>query len=176
MNLTDRTQSEHKARGFAPIIGGRPRVLILGSMPGQASLSAFQYYAHPRNAFWPIMAALFGIDHRQRYEARAQALVANEMAVWDVLESCDRPGSLDSAIAEESVIVNDFSELFLNFPSIELVAFNGQTAARYWHKYVSPLQRIPDDLNVAELPSTSPAHASITFAQKQHRWREVIKR
>lgn len=166
--------SAHEARGFPPVISGRPRVLILGSMPGQASLSANQYYAHKRNGFWPIMAELFGIDVHLSYSERIQALVDHGVALWDVLETCTRPGSLDSAIAEDSVVVNDFSSLFVNYPGIHLVAFNGQTAARYWRKYVDPEQAVPKTLITAVLPSSSPAHASLTLAQKQQRWREVI--
>lgn len=162
------------ARGFPPVVGGRPRVLILGSMPGQASLDAQQYYAHKRNAFWPIMSVLFDIDVQRSYSARVQSLIDNGVALWDVLESCTRPGSLDSAISEASAVVNNFSSLFVNFPGIELVAFNGQTAARYWQKYVEPRQSLPDNLVTAVLPSTSPAHASVTLTQKQQRWREVL--
>lgn len=167
-------QSEHMARGFPPVLSGNPRVLILGSMPGQASLAAHQYYAHKRNGFWPIMAELFGIGVHLTYAARVQALVDNRVALWDVLETCTRPGSLDSAIAEDTAVVNDFSSLFVNFPDIHLVAFNGQTAARYWRKYVWPKQSVPDTLVTATLPSSSPAHASLTLVQKQQRWREVI--
>lgn len=167
-------EPKHQARGFAPIIGGSPRLIILGSMPGQASLSAFQYYAHPRNAFWPIMADLFAFDANMAYEQRVQVLVKKGVAVWDVLESCIRPGSLDSAIAEDSAVVNDFTQLFGKFSSISLVAFNGQTAAKYWQKYVAQVQPLPELLPTAVLPSSSPAHASLTLAQKQQRWREVL--
>ncbi|GFZ79844.1 DNA-deoxyinosine glycosylase [Pseudohongiella nitratireducens] len=167
-------QAEHIARGFSPILGQRPRVLILGSMPGQASLEANQYYAHPRNAFWPIMAALFAIDGQQSYESRARQLTEKGVAVWDVLKACIRPGSLDSAIAESTIVVNDFSRLFRDFPEIRLVAFNGQAAARYWHKYVMPEQAVPSALRTAVLPSSSPAHASLNLIQKQQRWREVL--
>lgn len=167
-------QSAHKARGFPPVLSGNPRVLILGSMPGQASLNANEYYAHKRNGFWPIMAELFDVNVHLNYPERIQALVDNGVALWDVLETCTRPGSLDSAIAEDSAVVNDFTSLFVDFPGIHLVAFNGQTAAQYWRKYVEPEQAVPNTLITAVLPSSSPAHASLTLAQKQQRWREVI--
>lgn len=167
-------QAEHIARGFPPILEGNPRALILGSMPGQASLKENQYYAHKRNAFWPIMGELLGFDSQQHYENRIRYLPENSIAVWDVLKTCVRPGSLDSAIAESSIVVNDFATLFMDFPGIKLVAFNGQTAARYWHKYVLPTQAVPESLRTAILPSTSPAHASISLVQKQQRWQEVL--
>ena len=90
--------------GFPPIIGGEPRILILGSMPGIKSLEAVEYYAHPQNAFWWIMAQLFELDLRADYPQRCRALIRAGVAVWDVLHDCERPGSLDSSIVRLSLI------------------------------------------------------------------------
>ncbi len=115
---------------FQPIADRSAQVLILGSMPGVLSLRAHQYYAHPRNAFWPIMASLYDFSLHSTYESRVQSLKAVPVAVWDVLHSCERMGSLDSAIANGSRIANDFESFFKHHPNIKLVAFNGTEAER----------------------------------------------
>src|SRR5690606_29512 len=114
--------------GFPPLLAPGARVLILGSMPGAASLRAQAYYAHPRNAFWPIMGALYGFEPAAPYDVRCAALTSAGVAVWDVLQACERPGSLDAAIVADSRVANDFSGLFAQQPTIRRILFNGATA------------------------------------------------
>lgn len=167
----------HDATGrvvsFPPIAPADAQVLILGSMPGAASLAAGQYYAHPRNAFWPIMGALLGFDPAVPYSERVQALAERRIALWDALQSCVRPGSLDSAIDESTMIGNDFAALFARCPQIRSVYFNGAAAERCFRRGVLPT--LPDfALPTLRLPSTSPAHAGQSFAQKLAAWRAVM--
>ena len=162
------------SHGFPPICGDGARVLILGSLPGQASLAARQYYAQPQNAFWRIMGELFGAGPALTYQARIAALDARGVAVWDVLASGRRPGSLDSAIDVASAAVNDFEPL-LGAQPIERICFNGAKAAELYRRIVRPTlseraQR-PDE---HVLPSTSPANASFSFETKLARWREAL--
>ncbi len=117
-----------KVNSFAPIANPTATILILGSIPGTASIKANQYYAHPRNAFWPIMGTLFNFDSALPYEARIGAIKKSNVAVWDVLLTCIRPGSLDSAIQTGSRIPNDFAVFFNQHPFIRLIAFNGVEA------------------------------------------------
>ncbi|MBK1733022.1 DNA-deoxyinosine glycosylase [Thiococcus pfennigii] len=160
---------------FPPIVGGRPRTLILGSMPGEASLRRGQYYGHPRNAFWPIMTALLGIDPATDYAERTTALVAAGIALWDVMAECERIGSLDTAIRPASIRVNDFQALFDACPDIDLVAFNGGTAEREYHRRVRPgLSPTARAIATCRLPSTSPAHAGMSSGDKARAWHAVL--
>lgn len=161
---------------FPPLVStdANARVLILGSMPGKASLAAGRYYAHPRNAFWPIMATLFGIDASADYDTRARTLVNAGVAVWDVLQSCERESSLDADIVENSIVVNDFSAFFTHQRHLRGVFFNGAKAAQSYKKYVLPeLATAYQTLPSARLPSTSPAHASLNLAAKLDAWQPV---
>ena len=115
-------------QGLPPVAAPDAERLVLGSMPGTESLRLRQYYAHPRNHFWPIAGELFGASRALPYEARLAALKRARVAVWDVLDACRRPGSLDSAIDPESVRVNDFAGFFAVHPQLRLVAFNGAYA------------------------------------------------
>lgn len=145
----------------------------MGSLPGRASLAAGRYYAHPRNAFWPILAAVLGFDAAAPYERRVAALERAGIAVWDVCRAAERPGSLDSAIARDSVRPNDFKTLLAAHPSLEAVLLNGGTAASLFGKLVVPtLTACPPR---RALPSTSPAHAGMTFAEKSRRWTEALR-
>jgi hypoxanthine-DNA glycosylase len=159
---------------FAPIEGNFARVLILGSMPGVASLNADQYYAHPQNAFWKIMEEILGISASADYEARIEALKRSNIALWDVLESCIRPGSMDAAIDMDSAKVNDIKALLRRHPEINVICFNGGIAEKIFKKRVLPL---PGDFSVKyiRLPSTSPAHASMSFENKVMAWRAAIQ-
>jgi hypoxanthine-DNA glycosylase len=158
---------------FAPLARGDARVLVLGSMPGVASLSAGQYYAHRRNAFWPIMGALLGFDPAAPYAQRLAALQAAHIAVWDVLQSCRRPGSLDARIERASEVANDFPGLFRQHPGIGHVFFNGTAAEAAFRRHVLP-QLARGTLAMTRLPSTSPANASISFERKLAAWRALL--
>jgi len=156
-------------QSFQPLAGPGAKILILGSMPGIASLEAGQYYAHSRNAFWPIMGDVFGAQPSLSYEARRSILINHGVAVWDVLKLCRREGSLDSNIRDE--VPNDFAKFFEMFPRISRVLLNGGTAARSYGKYVQPL--VPE-LRALAVPSTSPAYAAMRYGEKLGRWRYAI--
>lgn len=156
---------------FPPLVGKAPKVLVLGSMPGVASLEAQQYYAHPRNAFWPIMEALFDLDIGASYEERCQQLTEAGVAVWDVLKACHRPGSLDQHIDPDSIEANDFNVFLSQHPDIQAVCFNGSKAEQVFRRSVlANLSVVPI---LEKLPSTSPAHAAMRFEQKLEAWRRI---
>lgn len=159
-------------RSFPPVFRTDARVLVLGSMPGTASLAAAQYYAHPRNAFWPIMGALFGAGPQLPYADRLDRLVAAGVALWDVIGSCARDGSLDSAIAPDSVVPNDFAALFAACPQLSAVFFNGGAAETAFRRHVQRAAGSPP-LRLARLPSTSPAHAARSFDAKLEAWQAL---
>lgn len=160
-------------RSFAPLFRADARVLVLGSMPGTASLAAAQYYAHPRNAFWPIMGALFGAGPELPYAQRLERLAAAGVALWDVIGRCERAGSLDSAIASDSIEANDFTGLFAACPGIHHVFFNGTAAESAFRRHVRGRIALPA-LQFARLPSTSPAHAARGLEAKLAAW-QVVK-
>lgn len=157
-------------QGFAPILGELPEILILGTMPSVASLQAQQYYGHPRNAFWWIMAELFGFDPAIPYAQRVEQLKLEHVAVWDVIAACHRPGSLDSRIDAATVQPNDLPGLFHEQPGLKLLAFNGQMAAKLFKQFIG-FQHWPGEHVV--LPSTSPAHAALKREQKLEQWRRI---
>jgi hypoxanthine-DNA glycosylase len=165
-------------QGFPPVIAPGARVLILGSMPGRASLAAGQYYAHPRNAFWPLLGAILGFDPTLCYEARLQRLGARGVALWDVLQSCERPGSLDAAIDPRTQRTNDFVGLFAARPELDAVLCNGATAHRLFERFVLPTATAcradRGSLAVHRLPSTSPAHAGLSRSEKLAAWRAAL--
>ncbi len=158
-------------RGFAPITGNGARLLVLGSLPSQLSLQTQQYYGNPQNKFWSIMGALFTAGPELPYGARADRLIECGVAVWDVLHSSVRPGSMDSAIDQSTAVANDFMTFFAQQPDISLVCFNGQKAAQLFSRLVaSSLDATCDRLRYKTLPSTSPAHASMSFDEKLVQW------
>lgn len=160
---------------FAPVIGERPHTLILGSMPGRASLAARQYYAWPHNAFWPIMAELYGFDARLHYPLRLQKLAHNGILLWDVLQQCQRSGgSLDSAIDPRSEIPNAIPQLLAREPTIRRICFNGGKAWSSFRRHL--LAQIADieSYELHLLPSTSPANARMKYAQKCSAWRQAL--
>ena len=161
-------------QSFDPVIGTNPKVLILGSMPGVASLELQQYYAHPRNGFWPIMAELFGVEWAPDYANRIEQLQQLPVILWDVLRSCRREGSLDAAICSSEFEPNAIAELLQRHTSVRLIAFNGATAEKFFRQQVAP--DIPDleRFDLRRLPSTSPAHASKRLAQKLEDWRIIL--
>ena len=159
---------------FPPIAHPDARILILGSMPSVASLHAQQYYAHPRNAFWWIMGELCGADGEQHYTARAAMLRRRGIAVWDVIRACRREGSLDQAIDEASLLTNDFAAFFARHRRIKAVFFNGNSVARLFRIHVlggGDIAGLPDERHT--LPSTSPANARLTWAEKLEKWRAL---
>jgi TDG/mug DNA glycosylase family protein len=159
-----------RVRSFPAIGDDNAHTLILGTMPGAASLAARQYYAHPRNAFWPIVAHVFGFDADLEYHARVRRLADAGVAVWDVLKSCERAGSLDSRIEPASVVVNDFRRFFATHRRIERVYFNGGNAQALFRRHVLPSTH-SSSLTFVRLPSTSPANASIRPDAKLRAWR-----
>lgn len=154
-----------------PVAAEAPRVLVLGSMPGTASLRAQRYYAHPRNLFWPMMALHLGIDARQPYEARMQALCARGVALWDVLACCRRRGSLDGAIARDSEVPNDIPGLLQRHPGIRAILLNGgRTVAMFRRHLADECTRLRPALRLHALPSTSPANQSIPLPERERAW------
>jgi hypoxanthine-DNA glycosylase len=165
-----------RVRGFPPIADRRARVLVLGSMPSAASLAARQYYAHPHNAFWPIMGALFGAGPELPYARRAARLRQARVAVWDVLQSCVRKGSLDSDIETDSIVPNDLAGFLARHRGIRAVFCNGGTAFTCYRRWVLPaLSGAAAVLPVVRLPSTSPANASLGPARKVAGWRALAR-
>jgi TDG/mug DNA glycosylase family protein len=158
-------------KSFEPVIGTNPTVLILGSMPGIASLEVQQYYAHPRNAFWPIMAELLGITWEKDYQARIRQIKACPLVLWDVLQSCWREGSLDSSISSQQCYPNDISALLLQYPAIQFIGFNGTAAEKFFRQAVVHDIAGIERYELVRLPSTSPAYASKNRQQKLAEWR-----
>lgn len=158
--------------GFPPVAEVDARVLVLGSMPGARSLAEREYYAQPRNAFWPIMGALFGAGPDLPYPQRLARLTMAGVALWDVLASCRRQGSLDQRIQLAGATLNDFAGFLAAHPRITHVFCNGQLAFRLFSRRVAPGLPGPP-LLVASLPSTSPAMASLSPADKLARWQAL---
>ena len=163
-----------RVQSFEPIIGRHPRVIILGSMPGVASLEAVEYYAHPRNAFWRIMHELFGIDHRAAYAERIRELSRNPVILWDTLAACYRPGSLDSNIDIGTARANDFPSLLKRHRKIRAILFNGATSEKYFRQLALPGLPGAADIELMRMPSTSPANAGMSFEQKLTAWRRLL--
>ncbi len=153
--------------GFPPVLANDTRILILGSFPGEASLLATQYYAHPRNQFWRLLSELLNEPLTElTYPARLERLLTYRIGLWDVLAACQRKGSLDTAIRQAAP--NDFAGLQQLAPALEKVCFNGKTAGRF-----EPVLRAAGYQTLA-LPSSSPAYAVLSFEQKMRAWREIL--
>lgn len=162
---------------FAAIAATDARVLILGSMPGALSLDRQEYYAHPRNSFWFIIGQLLSASPGLDYQQKKQLLIANHIAVWDVLKACERTGSLDSSIKSDTVVTNEFELFFSRHPDIKTVFFNGARAEKEYLSHIASLQNIQSlHLDYHRLPSTSPAHAAMTREQKLSVWHLVADR
>lgn len=157
-------------QSLAPVASAEARVLILGSMPGAESLAKQQYYAHPRNAFWPIMAEICDFTAALPYPERLLALQGSGFALWDVLAYCEREGSLDSAIRNEQP--NDFNAFLTSHTKIQLLAFNGAKALQSFRRLVLPQLTVAHPALLA-LPSTSPAHAAMPFVEKLRQWQQI---
>jgi hypoxanthine-DNA glycosylase len=154
--------------GFPPVVDDNADLLILGSFPSVQSLATRQYYGNPRNAFWPITAALFGFDASAPYETRLAALQSAGVALWDVLHKSRRVGSSDAKFEMKSLAANDFGQLFAAYPSITRVCFNGRAAERFFERLV----HIDAAIDYVTLPSTSPARA-MPAGQKLQAWRAI---
>lgn len=171
--LDRRPSAAPAKRSFPPIVDARARVLVLGTLPGEESLRRGEYYAHPRNLFWPIVFALFGAVPASDYAERLAFIAAHRIALWDVCELGERDASADSTIRREQP--NAIDRLLDGYPLIRTVAFNGTGARRLYDRHF-PRRA---ELGFLALPSTSPAHARIDFAGKLARWaalREALEK
>jgi len=157
--------------GLAPIAGEAPTVLILGSYPSTVSLAAGEYYANPRNTFWRVMEAVFGVPALLPYGERTAALTARGVALWDVLSGCRRQGSSDASIRDGRA--NDIPGFLMERPSVRLVVLNGRAAETWLLREHRGIRNLPD-VAVVCLPSTSPAHARLTLEEKIRIWREAL--
>jgi len=169
MNKTPDIYAKCPQKGLPPIHGESVKVLILGSFPSRQSLLKKEYYGNKRNHFWQIIETLFDIDRDLLYEVRTFQLAKCGIALWDVICTCERPGSADSRI--RNTVPNDIAGFVREHPTIRLVALNGSTAGRLYHRFaaVPGLPTIP-------LPSTSPANAAVHFAEKIRTWRRIVDR
>jgi TDG/mug DNA glycosylase family protein len=157
---------------FPPIESPDAHTLVLGSLPGRKSLEMQQYYAHPQNAFWKLIGAIFEADGNLPYERRVGILTSHGIALWDVLAAAERPGSLDSSIVQATARVNDFRVFFREHPRLRRVLFNGRKAEQMFERFAKPaLGAEFSRIRFSCLPSTSPAHAGMTFAEKLDNWR-----
>ena len=155
-------------RGFPPVVAGSTHTLILGSFPGEASLAATQYYAHPRNQFWRLLGAVIGEPLNELdYPTRLECILKHGIGVWDVLAACTREGSLDVAI--RNATPNDFASFREYAPELKKVCFNGKTAGRF-----APIIAAAG-YETLVLPSSSPANAMLSFDQKLHIWNDILK-
>lgn len=157
-----------KKKSFDPIIGKQPKVIILGSLPGEKSLELQQYYGFPQNRFWKIMFKFFNQDFSDNYQTRINLIQNNLMILWDVAYSAERKGSLDSAINNEEP--NDIESIINQYPTIKLIIFNGKKSEQIYKRFFKPIENIK---NVA-LPSTSPANAGYTFDRLYQLWYETL--
>lgn len=156
---------------FPPLVAAGCTRLVVGTMPGKASLAAQQYYAHPRNAFWPIVEQLLGIPRALAYAERTQRLAAAGVAVWDVLKACTRSSSLDADIVTDSMVPNDLAGFVTDYPSIRRIYCNGAAAEQILRRHGLP--SLPARISITRLPSTSPANARLTLDQKAIAWQEL---
>ena len=156
-------ESPNRISSFAPIVSEDAKILILGSVPGAKSLEMQQYYAHPQNQFWRIIFHLFNENYTSDYVEKLQVLKRNKIALWDVIDTCERKGSLDSEIRNEEA--NDIRQLLENYPSIKAIFCNGQKSFKNLLKITGRENEIP----VFVLPSTSPLH-TISFEKKLREW------
>jgi TDG/mug DNA glycosylase family protein len=160
--------------GFEPIARSDATTLILGSLPSQLSLQSGEYFGNPNNVFWKIMGELIDAGPENSYDVRVQRMIAARFAVWDVLRSAVRPGSLDANIDGATAKANDFNKFLQEHTQIERVCFNGQKAAALFERLVIRKGASWNErLSLVTLPSTSPAHASMSFEEKLSEWSVV---
>lgn len=154
---------------FPPIAAEETSILILGSLPGDKSLEVQEYYAHPRNRFWRLMAEFGGSDYPHNYQAKLELLLQNKIGLWDVVQSAKRVGSMDVNIFDE--IPNDLEGFIENHPNLKIICFNGSKSEKLFYKYFKPKA----SLKYLALPSTSPANASYTFERLCEKWKEIYR-
>jgi double-stranded uracil-DNA glycosylase len=163
-----------QVHSFPPIASRTSRVLILGTMPGRVSLRERQYYAHPQNGFWRIVGEIVGFDPASSYEVRLASIRTADIALWDVLKSCTRPGSMDSAIEPLTAVPNDFAGFFAEHAQIRRVCFNGAKAEALFMRHVRPRLAAHPEVRYLRLPSTSPANAALPFRAKLQAWQAIV--
>jgi double-stranded uracil-DNA glycosylase len=161
-------------QSFPPIESSSARLLILGTMPGVASLRAGEYYAHPQNAFWRIAGTIMGFDPASPYEVRVALMRAAGIAIWDVLRSCTRHSSLDSDIVHATAVPNDLPAFLGAHPGIRRICFNGAKAQALYARHVVPRLAVGPEVHYLRLPSTSPANASVPWTQKLQAWQAAL--
>ena len=158
-------------QSFAPFVDTRARILILGTLPGEESLRLQRYYGNPRNLFWRVLADVFAEPHVVEYEQQKALLKRNRIALWDVLHSAERIGSLDSAI--RNPVPNDIAKLLLDYPRLRTIAFNGLRAQSLFRQFIAATLTVPPDkLRLSALPSTSPtpSRKAVTYQEKVAQW------
>lgn len=164
----------NEKQGFPPIANELATILILGSMPGEESLRKKEYYANSRNTFWKIMAGLFNYQNVASYQEKITKLMEHNIALWDVIDVCERKGSLDSAIDNRTIRENDFASFYRSHPNIKYVFFNGAKAENEYLKRVLPgLSDQAKGIAYCRLPSTSPAMAQLSFDAKLLQWSRI---
>ena len=156
-----------KIYSFPPISNQNAEVLILGTIPGEMSLKLNQYYGHGGNTFWKIIFSIFKKPFSANYDEKKEILLKNNIALWDVLMACEREGSSDNAILQETP--NDFKSFFENHKNIRLIAFNGKNAETYF----TNLSVLKPKVKYITLPSTSPANTWKTFEEKLAEWKKI---
>ena len=159
-----------KISSFPPIINENSKILILGSIPGVKSLEMQQYYAHPQNKFWKIICEIFNEEFTTNYQQRIEILEKHHIALWDVIDTCERKGSLDSEIRNEEA--NKIEELLQNFPNIKAIFCNGQKSYKNLQKILGKKFRMP----IIVLPSTSPAYAGLSYFDKLKLWYIILEK
>lgn len=158
---------QNRISSFPPFIDDRSKILILGSIPGVKSLEKQQYYAHPQNKFWKIIFELFNEDFTENYDERIAVLKKYHIAIWDVIDSCERKGSLDSEIKNEEA--NQIGELLEQYPNVKAIFCNGGKSYKNLQKILGKNYRIP----IILLPSTSPLH-TVSFEKKYEEWKVIL--
>ncbi len=166
-----------RIRSLDALLPPAPRLLLLGSMPSAASLSQRRYYAHPRNAFWPIMARVVGFPASLSYAQRVARLMDAGIGLWDVLACCERRGSLDAGIRPASEQPNPVGAVLAAHATLRAVFFNGAKAESAFRRHLLPGLSAPvrARLHIERLPSSSPAHASLRFEQKRAHWHRALQ-
>ncbi|MDN3676865.1 DNA-deoxyinosine glycosylase [Flavobacterium paronense] len=156
-------------QSFPSIADTTAKILILGTMPGAQSLALNEYYGNRRNHFWQLLFTLCNESYSTDYQTKKNLILTNRIALWDVLQACERQGSLDSAILKE--VPNDFDDFLKTHPYITHIFFNGQQAAKFFKKYVT----VDNSYTLVTLPSTSPANAGFSFQRKLEAWKQIVE-